>query len=157
MTTDTTQLSIYEEELRRLKVRYWNHRQLYRKLEGDMSDGSLRRAFKAYRKNLTWYLCVWLRQDCAGRSGHCGRACGFCERPRETHRIWNRGHCTTACGCCIRTWKGCSADNGEQTHMGLFPFDIATYKTAYSRQINLAYTYLGLSILEGLNLFVYFR
>lgn len=62
----------------------------------------------AYRKDPNWYLCEWLRQDCAGRGGCCGRSCNCCEKLRASafgvlHLKWDHGHCISACGCYIRT------------------------------------------------------
>ncbi|OJJ37149.1 hypothetical protein ASPWEDRAFT_441354 [Aspergillus wentii DTO 134E9] len=92
-----SQLSTYETELKKLHDRYWFHDRRIWKLEAGIPMGSLGRAFRAWRKNPNWYLTPWLRQDCAGRGGCCGRDCGCCEKPRGTsHRSTDhRGHCTS--------------------------------------------------------------
>ncbi|RHZ54837.1 uncharacterized protein CDV56_101464 [Aspergillus thermomutatus] len=80
--------------------------ELYRdlwQLQEHMPSGPLRRAFLAWRSTPDWYLCDWLRRECASRGGCCGRSCGCCEKPRDTERVLNRGHCTPARSCCAQT------------------------------------------------------
>ena len=152
------QLSAYEEELQHQDRRIWDDAQHYWKLEVEMPSGCQERAFRAYRKDPNWYLCAWLRQDCAGRGGCCGRDCGCCEKPRATntaHHRWNQGHCTSACGCCIRTQgrDGCGVK--ERSDLEDFPLNIPAAKSAYSRRIYRAYIF-GLSFADELGLFGYF-
>lgn len=68
-----TQLDTYRERLKHLNEQYWAHSQLIWRLQGNISNGVVNRAFKSYREDPNWYLCEWLRQDCAGRGGCCGR------------------------------------------------------------------------------------
>lgn len=147
-----SQLSMYCEELQSLDQKYWDACRLRWKLEGDIPVGSLSRAFKAHRSNPDWYLCEWLRQDCAGRGGCCGRDCGCCEKPRPTHRDWNQGHCTSACGCCVRTRPNHKKNEQAKCNdVEEFPFDIVANKTSYSARISRAHIW-GLSFLDELNL-----
>lgn len=165
MAMKTSQLSTYEEELQQLEKQLWDHARLCWKLEARMTSGSHEMAFRAYRKDSNWYLCAWLRQDCTGRGGFCGRECGCCERPRAATTTtssrrykWNRGHCTSACGCCIRTRGGIDIghDKEKGSDMEDFPFDIAAANpTTYSWKIYRAYI-SGLSFLDELGLFGYF-
>ncbi|OJJ81991.1 uncharacterized protein ASPGLDRAFT_84130 [Aspergillus glaucus CBS 516.65] len=49
---------------------------------------------------------------------------------------WDRGHCTSACcGCYIRSRGRDGRDAKKQTDMEDFPFDIAAYKSLYSKRV----------------------
>ncbi|KAI9933666.1 hypothetical protein ASPWEDRAFT_30496 [Aspergillus wentii DTO 134E9] len=150
-TAKASQLSAYEEELTSLNDQYWVHERSLWILTGGGPVGALKRGYKATRSDPNWYLCAWLRQECAGRGGCCGRACGCCEKSRDTWRDLKRGHCTTACGCCMRSRKKTGVKGGEKKpEMDKFPFDLAENKEAYSRRIERAYIW-GLSFLDELD------
>ena len=143
----------YETELRSLNETYWDFCQFSGEAEGDMPDGILREAFKSCRSDPEWYLCLWLREDCAKRGGCCGRDCGCCEMaPSTTHRQRSRGHCTRACGCCIRTQERNGKDAwSTQSRKKDFSFDVASIQSPYSGRLNRAYIW-HLSILDDLDL-----
>ena len=103
-----SKLRVYEKELRHLNNAYWTHKKHIWLLEAGTPVSAAGRAYETRRKHIPeWYLSEWLRRDCAGRGGCCGRECGCCEKARSNRdRKWNYGHCTGACGCCMRT-KGC--------------------------------------------------
>lgn len=147
------QLNTYQTELQDLDKRYWNQSRRHWRLEGDMPGGVISRAFKACREDPDWYLSTWLRQDCAGRGGCCGRRCGCCEKPRETERGWSRGHCTSACGCCVRSSPAITG--GTRNDMTDFPFDVVVSKTRYSRRVFRAYIW-GLTFLDEMGLYGYY-
>lgn len=149
MGASQRQLDAYKKELQCLNDEYNTlYRQIWQ-LEGDIPYGVIKRAFRAYRKDHNWYLCEWLRQDCAGRGGCCGRGCGCCERSRTTSKKprhgWDHGHCTSACGCCIRTLGYPESDINKRRDIENFPFDIPAYQTHYSRRIFRAYIF-GVSL-----------
>ncbi|OJJ87384.1 uncharacterized protein ASPGLDRAFT_23400 [Aspergillus glaucus CBS 516.65] len=100
-----SQLNAHEKELRYLNYVYWAHKRHIWLLEAGTPVSAAGRAYEARRKHIPdWYLSEWLRRDCAGRGGCCGRGCECCERARNTRdREWSHGHCTSACGCCVRT------------------------------------------------------
>ena len=112
----SSRLKEYEEELESLKKQYMDHsRQLWcLEAGGPLAfQKPFQKAFQTCRRDPNWYLCTWLREDCARRGGCCGRDCGCCEKARgNTHHRWNYGHCTGACGCCVRT-HGCPPDSVE--------------------------------------------
>lgn len=126
-----TQLDTYKERLKHLNEQYWAHSQLIWRLQGNISNGVVNRAFKSYREDPNWYLCEWLRQDWAGRSGCCGRGCGCCEKDRKTSRGWSLRHCTSACGYCVR--RRC--DDASESDMRTFLFDIVTYDSVNAQRI----------------------
>ncbi|OJJ30251.1 hypothetical protein ASPWEDRAFT_176920 [Aspergillus wentii DTO 134E9] len=133
------QISACKDELENLNGQYWSyHTDVWGK-EGNIPPGPLHRGYKACRKNPNWYLLSWLRQDCAGRGGCCGRDRGCCERPRNTHRAFNRGHCTNACGCCIRTRRIPDTVVKVEDNIDKFPFDMVELSNRYSVHINRAY------------------
>lgn len=98
-------LKMYEKELRLLDNAYWAHKKHIWLLEAGIPVSAAGRAYEARWKNIPdWYLSEWLRRDCVGRGGCCGRGCGCCEKARShKDREWKYGHCTGACGCCMRT------------------------------------------------------
>ena len=146
-----TRLEEYEAELKRLNDVYWEMSNCVYMLEADIPDGVLKRAFESCRADPEWYLCQWLRQDCARRGGCCGRGCGCCEKARTANRQWNRGHCTGMCGCCIRT-QGRKDINAAQCELEeLSSFRIAYEMTQYSARVNRAYIW-GLSFMDELDL-----
>lgn len=155
-----SQMDTYEKELRCLNTEYSTYSRLKWQLEGDMPDGAIGRAFKAYRKDPDWYQCKWLRQDCAGRGGCCGRNCGCCENAREiskgSHHGWNQGHCTSACGCCIRTLGYPDGEMDRQKDIRDFPFDAVSYNTRYSGRIFRAYIF-GLTFLDEFELIAFYE
>ncbi|XHG08527.1 hypothetical protein AWENTII_011624 [Aspergillus wentii] len=148
-TEKTSLLGIWEDELKSLHRQHWEHYRELWMLEANMPGGPLRRAFNAWRKNPDWYLTTWLRQDCAGRGGCCGRECGCCEKPRDTDRALNRGHCTSACGCCVRS-HGFKGDEIKFDDLKAFPFELEHRKTMYSRRIGRAYIW-GIDFLNDLD------
>ena len=150
-TETTAQLEDYDNALQVLNEDYWNLSRIIGMVEGAIPAGALSRAFKSCRMNPDWYLCQWLRQDCARRGGCCGRGCGCCEKPRTANRQWNRGHCTGLCGCCIRT-QGRKDINAPQCELEeINSFRIACDMTQYSARINRAYIW-GLSFMDELDL-----
>ena len=155
--TKRAQIEAYETQLYGLNQRYWDFRRYSGKVEGDMPPGILQRAFKSCRSDPEWFLCPWIREDCARRGGCCGRDCGCCEMGPSTHRQWSRGHCTRACGCCIRTQgrSGTDAWSG-QCRKEDFSFDVASMVSSYSDRLNRAYVW-HLSILDELDLLGVFR
>ena len=90
--TESTQLSAYEAKLDSLNREYWRLSSVLGRLEGEVPPEILSKAFKLCRTDPNWYLCLWLRQDCARRGGCCGRDCRCCEKVRTTKRRWNRVH-----------------------------------------------------------------
>lgn len=66
-------LAVWEREVIELKKRRWNCKRKQWRLVCDMPYGPVGRAFTALRKDRGWYLSDWLRRDCAGRGGCCGR------------------------------------------------------------------------------------
>ena len=150
-TKITAKLDEYDKALQFINEDYWNLSREIWKVEGLLPAGALSRAFKSCRTNPDWYLCQWLRQDCARRGGCCGRGCGCCEKARTANRQWNRGHCTGMCGCCIRT-QGRKDINAAQCELEeLNSFRIAYYMTQYSARVNRAYIW-GLSFMDELDL-----
>lgn len=148
----STQLSAYEAELDSLNREYWRFSSVLGKLEGEVPPGILSKAFKLCRTDPNWYLCLWLRKDCARRGGCCGRNCGCCEKVRTTKRRWNRGHCTSVCGCYIRT-HGRSDINAKKSELeDINSFRITYNMSHYSARINRAYVW-GLSFLDELDLY----
>ncbi|KAE8146676.1 hypothetical protein BDV25DRAFT_169679 [Aspergillus avenaceus] len=92
----------WQTELEDLARRYWHlEREFYRR-EASCPEGPLRRAYVTWKGNPEWYMSRYLRDDCAGRGGCCGRACGCCGRPRDAEGRVRLGHCTIECGCCRR-------------------------------------------------------
>lgn len=128
---ESTQLRAYETELHGLDHEYWRLSSILGRLEGEMPAGVLSKAFKSCRANPDWYLCQWLRQDCARRGGCCGRDCGCCEKARMTKRRWNRGHCTSVCGCCIRTQGRSNISVGQSELEDIGTFNIASTRSQY--------------------------
>lgn len=143
-------LGTYEKELRDLNDQYLRHDKMTWMADVCGPTAALKRAFKAWREDPDWYLCEWLRQDCAGRGGCCGRDCGCCEKARDTHRGQNREHCTGACGCCI-----CTCGDGKKCSVKDLAFKIDNPVEAHSIRYNLAYIW-GLSYLDGFGLTGYF-
>lgn len=147
LTITRNQLIAYETELQRLNGYYWKSRKLTGELKGNLPD-DITRAFNACRSNPAWYLCAWMRQDCAERGGCCGRGCGCCD---ETYRGQPRGHCTSACGCCIRAEDRLTSEYDRPIDMQDYPFDIACYLSPYSKRLFRAYIW-GLSFLDEMGL-----
>lgn len=148
-STQTAQLDKYEKELEFLNNEHWGLLRAVAQLEGDMAAGVFSKAFNSCRANPDWYLCQWLRQDCAKRGGCCGRSCGCCEKTRSTNRQGTRGHCTTMCGCCIRTQgrTNISYESGKSEDFHFY--NNASRRTRYNARINRAYIW-GLSFLDEL-------
>lgn len=130
------QLAAYKAELQRLNDDYWRHKQHLWRLEANTPLGPVGQAYEACRQKPNWYLSDWLRRDCAGRGGCCGRKCGCCEKARETEREWNHGHCTSACRCCIQS-KECSTQDKVtvEDDLKVVPFDLVAYKTPYDVRV----------------------
>ncbi|KAF7590452.1 hypothetical protein BBP40_002856 [Aspergillus hancockii] len=100
--SDQAQLTALQTELSDLARRYWHlEREFYRR-EASVPAGPLARAYKTCTADERWYLLGYLRYDCAGRGGCCGRGCGCCEKARNTEKRVRLGHCTIECGCCRR-------------------------------------------------------
>lgn len=145
-----SQLSAYEKELRYLNGIYWAHKQYIWLLEAGTPVSAAGRASETRRKHIPdWYLSEWLRRDCAGRGGCCGRRCGCCERARNTkNREWNHGHCTSACGCCVRT-RGCGRAKevvllGPERDMDMLPDNCGVSEdcqTLYLNRLVVAYVW----------------
>lgn len=114
---DEEQLECWVSELEDLNREYWRQeRQDYLLEPNAPPQGPFRRAFDFTHRNPIWHLeSPWLRSDCAGRGGCCGRGCGCCERPRSTTRMRHFGHCTAACGCCQRA-RGFELKPGSDDH-----------------------------------------
>ena len=150
--TKEAQLNACETHLRGLNKKYWDFHRSSGEVEGDIPNGILRRAFKSCRSDPEWFLCPWLREDCARRGGCCGRNCGCCEMGPSTNRQWSRGHCTRACGCCIRTQGRSGKDAwSEECRKEDFSFDVTLMESPYSGRVNRAYVW-NLSILDELDL-----
>lgn len=145
-----TQLRDLENLLERLNNEYWTLGRMVGLANGLIPAGALNRAFKSWRADPDWYLCDWLRQDCANRGGCCGRRCGCCEKARTTSRQWNRGHCTTLCGRCIRTQKRSCIESGQSELEDISTVKVS-YMSEYSARINRAYIW-GLTFLDDLGL-----
>lgn len=127
------QLHAYEAELQRLYDCYLGNRKFIWKLEGDVPSGFFIRAFSPCRDNPHWYQSKWHRQDCAGRGGCCGRACGCCEKVGTHHgKKHSRRHCNSGCGCCIRSYGRLTSEYDMPSDMDDFPFDIDAYDSYYS-------------------------
>lgn len=101
---DKEQLSKWLEELEEIPRKYWVlERGLYQR-EAGIPRGSLLRAYNLWRSYPKWWLHPDLINDCAGRGGCCGRACGCCERRGQAvDRRRSVGHCTLNCGCCVKS------------------------------------------------------
>ncbi|KAF7131227.1 hypothetical protein CNMCM5793_004277 [Aspergillus hiratsukae] len=115
---------------------------LYRvlwQLQENMPPGPLRRAFLDWRSNPDWYLCDWLRRECASQGGCCGRTCGCCEKPRDTDRLFNRGHCTSGCSCCIKTHGKADDDLDDVDSDDLEKFFEEKDNNMYARRLCRAY------------------
>ncbi|OJJ81596.1 uncharacterized protein ASPGLDRAFT_1497696 [Aspergillus glaucus CBS 516.65] len=152
--TETSQLSAYEKELENLNNEYWSLNRDLGQFESAIPAGALSKAFKSWRADPDWYLCQWLREDCARRGGCCGRDCGCCEKARATNRRWNRGHCTGVCGCCVRT-QGCTDRDVTSTESEEedYPYDADDLfaRSQYEDRFDRAYIW-GLSFLDELDL-----
>jgi hypothetical protein len=107
-------------------------------LQEHMPSGPLRRAFLNWRSNPYWYLCDWLRRECASRGGCCGRSCGCCEKPGDTDQVLNRGHCTSRCSCCIETHRKTEDDAFKEKLDVLITF-FAEKDNMYARRFCRAY------------------
>lgn len=103
-----------------------------------MPSGPLRRAFLAWRSNPDWYLCDWLRRECASRGGCCGGSCGCCEKPRDADQVLNRGHCTPACSCCIQAHRKTDDDDFKEELDNLKTFFLEK-DNMYARRLFRAY------------------
>ncbi|GAQ12122.1 hypothetical protein ALT_9443 [Aspergillus lentulus] len=132
-----------ESVIRRTKRTLENTNDIYRRLyrtlwelQEHMPSGPLCRAFLAWRANPDWYLCDWLRRECAGRGGWCGRSCGCCEKPRDTGRLLNRGHCTLACSCYIQTKGKTEADDPVGDNWGTMFEDKTEIVPAVGEEFN---------------------
>lgn len=136
------QLNAHEKELQYLNYVYWAHKRHIWLLEAGAPVSAAGRAYEARRKHIPdWYLSEWLRRDCAGRGGCCGRGCGCCERARNTRdREWHHGHCTSACGCCVRT-RGCGRAKevevvGSEEDMDMLPDDCGVSEDCQGLYVN---------------------
>ena len=156
--TKQARLEGYEDELEALNNRYWELVYCAGGFESVMPAGILGRAFKSCRTDPEWYLCQWLREDCARRGGCCGRGCGCCEKARTTERQWNQGHCTSVCSCCIREQRRSDEDvRSEQFQAEQdFSFEFADMECQYSARLNRAYIW-RLSFLDELDLCGFFE
>ncbi|OJJ87389.1 uncharacterized protein ASPGLDRAFT_43944 [Aspergillus glaucus CBS 516.65] len=149
------QLSAYEAQLRHLDTQYTEHKRYMWFLEGGKPLSALGRAFETCRKNPNWYLSKWLRRDCAGRGGCCGRSCECCGRSREIVRWeWRRGGCTSACGCCVRAHavSGVEGKGNRKVDDYLeMPASITgSCKTMYNVRMHFAYIW-GFDLLDDVN------
>lgn len=149
-----SQLDAYMQELQSLNTEYTICSRWIWWLQGNMPSGTIKRAFKAYRKDPNWHLWEWLRQDCVGRGGCCGRDYGCCERVRKASKGpllgWGQEHYTSPCGCCIHTLGYPEGEVNKQGDIKNFPFDISSYSTEFSsRRILWAYIF-GVSFLHDL-------
>lgn len=146
-----SQLQSYEKELELLGGNYMDCCQTDTKLESNLPNGVLGRTFRETRKDPNWYLCEWLRQDCAGRGGCCERKCGCCEKARNTNRAkWTHGHCTSACGCCIRTLGRDGMVVKRDDYMR-FPLHVGVALPEYVNRVNRAYIW-GVSFVDEFGL-----
>ena len=125
----TAKLKKYKAELRCLNDGYWEMSHAAYLLEAEISDGVLKRAFKQCRADPEWYLCQWLREDCARRGGCCGRGCGCCVRKQQ------------------RSDKSVFSDGSEIDEV-----DIVSMDSPYGARLIRAYIW-GLNVLDELNLF----
>ena len=143
--TRLPQLIAYDQKIEELDTRYWENQRLTWKLEGNLPLGFMTKAFKQCRANMDWYLCSWMRQDCAGRGGCCGRGCGCCAKIAK-HCGRRRGHCTSSCQCCAQAQGRLTGKHGKLSDMDDFPFDVVKNDSPYSERIFRAYIW-GLSFL----------
>lgn len=129
-----------KNELKSLNEKYWTHHQKAWKLVADAPEGAVGRAFRTLRKNPNWHLNPWLREDCKGRGGCCGRDCGCCERSRGGLRDFGSGHCTSACHCCLEFQKleGTPVMNYLETTLPYLPSSEAT---GYGKTLLLGYIF----------------
>ncbi|RMJ23559.1 hypothetical protein PHISP_05570 [Aspergillus sp. HF37] len=146
------QISDMSGEARRLSEQYLICKRKIWKLECDIPEGPLSRSFHTLRKNPKWYLSTWLRRDCAGRGGCCGRNCGCCEKPREINENGkivdvSHGHCATTCHCCIRS-RGFTGDSSLDD-MKDFPIELCPEGSGYTWYAIRAYIW-GVDFLNDL-------
>ncbi|KAE8350296.1 hypothetical protein BDV28DRAFT_43479 [Aspergillus coremiiformis] len=139
-TEQRAQLAKWQMELDDLARKYWHlEREFYRR-EASVPAGPLQRAYVAWKKNPEWYLVGYLRNDCAGRGGCCGRSCGCCERPRDTEKRIRWGHCTIECGCCRRA-RGFDLTHEDRVrYQKLFDCDLKENEALW-QSLKLAYVF----------------
>lgn len=139
-TEEKTALGRYEIELERLNNQYWSLLGETTELEGEKPAGVFGKAFDTLREDPDWYVCPWLRHNCADRGGCCGRSCGCCEDPA-------RGHCTSQCGCCVRTQGRIDVDDATGHEEDFRFVDYAASTPRYMARVNRAYIW-GVSFIE---------
>ena len=134
------QLAKWQIELGDLARKYWHlEREFYRR-EASVPPGPLQRAYATWRSNPEWYLLGYLRDDCAGRGGCCGRSCGCCERARDTEKRIRLGHCTIECGCCRRA-RGFDLNHEDRVrYQKLFDCDLKENEALWD-SLKLAYVF----------------
>ncbi|OOF98712.1 hypothetical protein ASPCADRAFT_403058 [Aspergillus carbonarius ITEM 5010] len=95
-----TEMETYKKDLCSLLETIWYlERAAYHCIDA-IPDGVTKRLLCAHERKKDWYLSEWLRAQCAGSGGCCGRQCGCCERARSQKRPDHRSHCTSMCLCC---------------------------------------------------------
>lgn len=143
-STERSQLEKWAYEIEELARQYWHQEREFYRREASCPDGPIKRGFLTWRKNPDWYLeNEFLRYDCAGRGGCCGRSCGCCEKPRHADREIRMGHCTVECGCCRRT-RGFELSHEDKNKFKKL-FDCEVQENAsYINSLKLAYIF-GLS------------
>ncbi|KAL4888009.1 hypothetical protein BDV59DRAFT_211573 [Aspergillus ambiguus] len=143
---EKVQIEKWRREIEDLARQYWHlEREFYRR-EASCPSGPMLRGYQAWRKNPDGYLKnKFLRLDCAGRGGCCGRGCGCCGNKRFAGgREIRRGHCTVECGCCRRARGFEMSDDDKSRFKKLFDDCDIKVNQSYSNALKLAYIF-GLS------------
>lgn len=88
-------------EIRKLRKEYWLLQRRWWEVRSSFPECPLSRGVDLWRSHPEWFLHRWLRDDCSGRGGCCGRDCGCCaKRSNRPGRNLAIGHCTIECHCC---------------------------------------------------------
>ncbi|RAH50010.1 uncharacterized protein BO95DRAFT_459519 [Aspergillus brunneoviolaceus CBS 621.78] len=141
-----SQMQAIENELCTVHEQIWKlERKAHRILRKfPVSFGPVKRAVCANRARPDWHLTEFLREDCEGRGGCCGRGCGCCAGPRSAHRAkW--GHCTAACVCCERARGFAVGKHVRWEPVRLPALDDAEWITGDMLQLLVAYAF-GLTV-----------
>ncbi|GES59452.1 hypothetical protein ATEIFO6365_0003073200 [Aspergillus terreus] len=143
-TEEKAQMEKWQAEIEELARQYWHlEREFYRR-EASCPPGPMLRAYQSGRqRGPDWFLPnKFLRTDCVGRGGCCGRNCGCCERKRFAGgREIRMGHCTVECGCCRRV-RGFDLNHEDKTRFKkLFDDADVQVNRSYSNDLKLAYIF----------------
>lgn len=92
--------NLLDEKIELRKV-YWILERRWWDVWSSFPECPLSRGVKLWRSHPKWYMHQWLRDDCSGKGGCCGRYCGCCtKRHNRPGRNLAVGHCTVECHCC---------------------------------------------------------